>query len=61
MKNNSKGNLWDNPFESDVERLKYLLTWQDDCLECFSHQKITEKVKVRYYQNKKILKIFNVK
>jgi len=36
------------------ERLKYRLSWKDDCLEYFKHQEITEKTKSEYFKSRKI-------
>ena len=40
------------------ERLKYRLSWRDDCLEYFKHQEITEKIKLEYFKSRKIEYLF---
>ena len=40
------------------ERLKYRLSWRDDCLEYFKHQEITEKTKLEYFKSRKIEYLF---
>ena len=37
------------------ERLRYMLTWQKECLEYFKHQQIQEKAKLKYYQDRNCL------
>ena len=36
------------------ERLQYMLICQRECLEYFEHQQISEKAKLKYYQERKI-------
>jgi hypothetical protein len=40
------------------ERLQYMLIWQRECLEYFKYQQISEKAKLKYYQERKIESLF---